>query len=314
MRRLHPAGSGHSVKRTGGKGSSFDRAYVDYSIRVTDNSHYRERAGRIEPMSLTDEFVTWAARDRRRSPATLTRYRAVLRSVASVADPATATVEQIEAWWATRYDASPATQANELACLRSFYRWCTRFDHRPDDPTRRLDPPKVPNIVPRMVGRSDLERLLGDATADAPDLRRAIALGAYGGLRVSECAALDWRDVDQEVRRMYVRGKGLKERPVPLSPVLLDYLLPAAGGNVVTAGGAPYSAATLQRKVNRLFTRAGVDRTFHDLRKRGASIALAKGASPAAVRVMFGWSSMETVSRYAVVGDDELDRIAEMLV
>ena len=113
---------------------------------------------------------------------------------------------------------------------------------------------------------------------------------------------------------MYVRGKGLKERPVPLSPVLLDYLLPAAGGNVVTAGGAPYSAATLQRKVNRLFTRAGVDRTFHDLRKRGASIVLAKGASPAAVRVMFGWSSMETVSRYAVVGDGELDRIAEMLV
>jgi integrase len=164
-----------------------------------------------------------------------------------------------------------------------------------------------------MVGRSDFERLLGEATADAPDLRRAIALGGYAGLRVSEVAALDWADIDQEARRMFVRGKGRKERPVPLSPVLLDYLLPETGGNVVTAGGTAYSAATLQRKVNRLFARAGVRHTFHDLRKRGASIALSKGASPAAVRVMFGWSSMETVAHYAVVGDDELDRIAEML-
>ncbi len=262
---------------------------------------------------LTAAFLVWADHDRNRSPHTLDRYRAVLRDVGRTCDPATATVDQIETWWATRYGASPATRANELGCLRSFYRWQTKFDHRPDDPTRRLDPPKVPNNVPRMVGRAELQLLLGEATADAPDLRRAIALGGYAGLRVSECASLAWPDVDQESRRMYVRGKGQKERPVPLSPTLLDYLLPDVGGNVVTAGGTPYSAATLQRKVNRLFARAGMGRTFHDLRKRGASLALSKGASPAAVRTMFGWSSMETVSRYAVVGDDELDRIAEML-
>ena len=261
-------------------------------------------------MNATDDFLTWAERDRRRSPATLARYRAVL---SMIPDAEHATVEEVEHWWQSRYEQSPATRANELACLRSFYKWCTRFDVRPDDPTRRLDAPKVDNRVPRMVGRSDFERLLGEATADAPDLRRAIALGGYAGLRVSEVAALDWADIDQEARRMFVRGKGRKERPVPLSPVLLDYLLPETGGNVVTAGGTAYSAATLQRKVNRLFARAGVRHTFHDLRKRGASIALSKGASPAAVRVMFGWSSMETVSHYAVVGDDELDRIAEML-
>jgi len=81
----------------------------------------------------------------------------------------------------------------------------------------------------------------------------------------------------------------------------------------VCAGGPAYAPGTLQRKVNRLFARVGVDHTFHDLRKRGASLALSKGASPVAVRTMFGWSSMETVSNYAVVGDDELDRIAEML-
>lgn len=264
-------------------------------------------------MTSTDavsDFLIWAERDKRRSPATLTRYRAVLGAIPSVAD---ATTEQVEAWWATRYDMSPATRANELACLRAFYRWCNRFDVRPDDPSRRIDAPKLDNHVPRMVGRSDFERLLGEATADTPDLRRTIALGGYAGLRISECASLDWADVDQEARRIYVRGKGRKERPVGMSPVLLDYLLPDTGGNVVNAGETPYSASALQRRVNRLFDRAGVDHTFHDLRKRGASLALSKGASMAAVRVMFGWSSMETVAHYAVVGDEELDRIAEML-
>lgn len=265
--------------------------------------------------NLVNDFIQWAQNDRRRSPHTIARYRAVLRDVfPRYGDPATITTTMVETWWTSRYGLSPATQANELACLRSFFKWCTRFDHRPDDPTRRLDAPKVPNNVPRMIGRTDLDRLLHEHTNDAPDLRRAFALGAYAGLRVSECAELDWRDIDVEQRRIYVRGKGLKERPVPLSPILLDYLLPDAGGNVVTAGGKPYTGATLQRKVNRLMARAGVRHTFHDLRKRGASIALSKGANPAAVRVMFGWSSMETVSHYAVVGDSELDRIAEMLV
>lgn len=261
---------------------------------------------------VVEAFIRWADLDRNRSTATIARYRAVL---AQIPDPLNASREQVEAWWNSRLDKSPATRTNELACLRTFYKWATRFDHRTDDPTRRLDAPKVPNLVPRMVGRTDFEALLGPLTADAPDLRRAYALGGYAGLRVSEAAAQDWTNVDLEARRLYVRGKGQKERPVPISAVLLDYLLPRPpfGGNVVTGGDQPYSAATLQRKINRHMARHGINHTFHDLRKRGASIALSRGASPMAVKTMFGWSSMETVSHYAVVGDSELDQIAEWL-
>lgn len=261
------------------------------------------------------DFIEWSHRDRNRSPHTLARYQAVFASVfPTFGDPENLTVEGAEEWWATRYDLSPATRANELACLRAFFKWMTRFDHRSDDPTRRLDAPDVRKRVPRMIGRTDLDRLLGELTEAHPDLRRAFALGGYGGLRVSEVAELDWADIDVEQRRIYVTGKGAKERPVPLSPVLLDYLLPDTGGNVVAAGGKAYSGAVLQRKINRLMERAGITNRFHDLRKRGASIALSKGANPAAVRTMFGWASMETVTHYAVVGDAELDRIAEMLV
>lgn len=262
-------------------------------------------------MTLTDDFLHWAEHDRRRSPNTLARYRAVLDQIDH---PETATREQIETWWATRYDAAPATRENELACLRSFYRWATRFDHRTDDPTRRLDPPKVPNRVPRPIGESDLGRLLGPLTDDAPDLRRAIALGAYAGLRVSEAAGLDWAHLDLDAHRLYVRGKGAKQRVTGLSPVLLDKLLPATGGNVVTAGGAPYSAATLQRRVNRLMARCGIPHTFHDLRKRGATLAMAKVGQPQAVAQAFGWASLQTVTHYAVVGDETLDAIAAAMI
>lgn len=264
--------------------------------------------------AIEQEFLYWSEHDRDRSENTMIRYRAALDSLREFGDPATITTEAVEAWWQSRYDAAPATRANELACLRAFYSWATRFDHRPDDPTRRLYAPKVPVRMPRMIGRSDFTRLLGELTEDAPDLRRAYALGGYAALRVSEAASLDWADVDVEARRMYVTGKGNKERAVPLSAALLDYLLPEATGNVLRPGQSAYSAGTLQKKINRHMKRHSIDHTFHDLRKRAASIALSKGASPAAVRAMFGWESMETVAHYAVVGDDELDRIAEMLL
>ena len=264
-------------------------------------------------MTIEDQFIRWAERDRGRSPHTITRYRAVLASLATHADPATATMADVEEWWATRYEAAPATRANELACLRTFYRWATRFGHRDDDPTRRLDPPAVDNMLPRMVGRADFEKLLGELTDTRPHLKRTFALGGYAGLRIHEVAALDWSMIDEDRRVMFVRGKGRKERPVPISPVLLDYLLPNVGGNVVAEGGEPFSVDTLGRAANRLIKGVAPDRSFHDLRKRAASLALSKGASPAAVRTFFGWSSMETVAAYAVVGDDELSRVAELI-
>lgn len=263
---------------------------------------------------LVAAFLAWAENDRDRSPHTIARYRTVLRQLAAYGDPASLDVEAVETWWATRFTASPGTRANELACLRSFYRWCAKFDHRPDDPTRRLDAPRVTNHVPRPIGESDLTRLLGELTADAPDLRRAIALGAYSGMRVSEAAGLDWSGVNQEQRRIYVRGKGKKERVFGLSPVLLDKILPEVKGNVVTAGEAPISGPVLQRKINRLMARNEINHSFHDLRKRAASLAMAKVGNPVAVAQAFGWSSIQTAASYAVVSDETLDAIAQAVI
>ena len=257
-------------------------------------------------MGMTDQFLEWLRRDRNYSTNTIAAYRRVL---ATINDPETATQDDVEDWWLDRDHLSPATRRQELAALRSFYRWMIRWDHREDDPTRRLDAPKMGHRMPRPMGREDLHRLL---SVTSGEMRRAICLGAYAGLRVAEAAALDWADVDVEARRIIVRGgKGDKDRPVGLSPLLLDALLPVTGGNVVRAGGKAYSANAMQQKVNATIRAAGVDGTFHKLRSRFATVALASTGNLLAVSRALGHSSPATTAVYAATADSDLDLIAD---
>ena len=242
-----------------------------------------------------------------RKPANTIRSRR--RTLTSIGNAGTATREHVEAWWSTRRDLGAGTRSNDLANLRSFYRWCQRWEHRPDDPTLRIDAPHVEKGLPRPVSRADLRRLL---TALPDDLRRAVALGAYAGLRVSEVAALHWADVDLEARRARVlHGKGGKSRLVAIGAVLIDELLPDTGRNVVTGGTPVYSAAALQRRVNRAIRGAGVDATFHQLRHRYGTLAYQATRDLVAVGRQMGHSSPVTTAIYAAASDDVADAIAE---
>lgn len=233
------------------------------------------------------------------------------RVLRSIGNAGTATREDVEAWWATRRHLAPATRANDLACLRAFYGWAIRWEHRrpDDDPTLRIDAPRVDKGLPRPVNRHDLARLLDTLPGD---LRRAVALGAYAGLRVSEVAALDWADVDVEARRARIwHSKGAKSRIVALGPLLIDHLLPDVGGNVVTGGARAYSASALQRRVNRTIQAAGVDATFHQLRHRYGTLAYQATRDLVAVGRQMGHSSPVTTAIYAAAADDVADQIAE---
>lgn len=259
-----------------------------------------------------EQFLTYADLDRNWSPATVSRYRHVLTSLD---EPAVWTVDDADRWWESRRHMAPASRENELAVLRSFYKWLTRFDHRPDDPTRRLIAPNVAKTVPDHVGRAELVKLLAACDDEnAADLRRAICLGAYGGMRVSEAAALDWADINTEERRIRIHGKGAKQRLIGYSPLLLDELLPDVGGNVVRGGGRGYVGAVLQRRVNRFMARHGVPKTFHDLRKRYVTLAIARTGNVHAVANAAGWESIETARTYAAMSDETLDQIANAVV
>lgn len=235
----------------------------------------------------------------------------VLRSLrATVGDPLTATREAVEEWWWLRgeLELAAATRAADLAHARAFYRWAVVWEHRPDDPTIRLTAPKVAAGLPHPISRDDLHRLL---TALPEDLRRAVCLGAYAGLRVAEVAALGWDQIDLDARRADIRGKGGKWRRVALSPLLIDSLLPEHRGDNVVRPGAPYSPAQLQRRINRAIRAAGVDATFHALRHRYGTIAYQATGDLLAVGRQMGHSSPVTTAVYAATSDEVADVIAE---
>ena len=257
---------------------------------------------------MTDLVQTWLHTlkpERGLTPNTIDTYA---RSLRTLPNAPTATREDVEAWWRSRAHLSAATRVNELSALRTFYKWCLIWEHRTDDPTLRVPVLKLPAGLPRPISRADLTNLLGKLPED---LRRAVCLGAYGGLRVSEAASLSWLDIDREMSRLRITGKGNKTRLVGINPILLDSLLPDTGGNVVTGKPKGYSAGVLQRKVNRAIRAAGVDATFHQLRHRFGTIALASGVNLLAVSRAMGHASPATTAIYAATSDADLDVIAE---
>lgn len=263
-------------------------------------------------------YIAWCEQERVAAN-TIRRRRSVLRAVGNAG---TATREEIEAWWAARVtlpNGEPrkdTTRANELACLRAFYHWAAVWEHRVDaDPTVRLTPPKAGSGAPRPFTRRELDRILEHVTTigkEAPALRRAVLLGAWAGLRVSEAARLEWPDIDPDTRRARVTGKGKKTRLVKLSTKLLDELLPDTDGNVVTGRARGWSPDTLGRKINTAIAAAGVDGTFHKLRHRYGSVAYQRTKDPKALADQMGHASVATtMSFYAAAADEAADAIAD---
>lgn len=259
-------------------------------------------------MTALDDWFDWLREDQVKSPHTLATYRRTWRTIPF--DPIAATLEDAETWWTSRRDLSVSTRRNELAAIRSFYRWAIRFGHVNEDPTRRITPPKAPNRLAVYVGRQDLHALF-DGMPD--DLRRATALGAYAGLRLSEAAALHWRDVDRELHRVTVRaGKGEKDRMVGLPAILLDHLLPERRGcYVVTGTESTITGHTLGRRWTAEAARLGVDATFHKLRHRFGTMASAAGVPLTSVQRAMGHSSPATTAIYVAASDTDLDLIAD---
>ena len=77
-------------------------------------------------MDTIERFIRWSEKDRGRSPKTIERYKYILGMLSEYADPIEASVDDIQDWWESRYEMSPATRANELSLLRTFYRWAAR--------------------------------------------------------------------------------------------------------------------------------------------------------------------------------------------
>ena len=170
--------------------------------------------------------------------------------------------------------ASPATIHRKSACLRSFYRHLRREGLRDSDPTAGLSAPRRSRKLPHVLTRGEIDRLLSQPRGTDPHAlrdRALLELMYACGLRASEAIGLELGDLDMDERVLRARGKGSKERIVPIGQAALRavriYLERGRPGIVkdgveahlfVNFRGGPLTRQGLYKIVRRHATSAGL--------------------------------------------------------
>jgi len=224
---------------------------------------------------------------------------------------------------------APRTQARRLSCLRQFYRFLFAEGVRADDPTSALDAPRLGRPLPKYLGEGEVDALLAAARA-LPDadglLATALLEVLYAtGLRGSELVGLPFAAVARDPRVLVVRGKGSKERMVPLSDPARDalaawkavrpqkpvskWLFPSRGdsGHLTRSGFA--------KMLGRLAVAAGLDPARvspHVLRHSFASHLLAGGADLRSVQQMLGHADIVTTEIYTHIQDEQRQKLVRL--
>jgi integrase/recombinase XerC len=217
---------------------------------------------------------------------------------------------------------SPATMARKIATLRSFYKWALKRNFVETNPMTLIRTPRQTKRLPRAISVEQIERLLS-----APDDKevlgardRAMLETLYStGIRVSELVDLDIEDLDEPGEALRVRGKGKKERLVPLGShalaairhykqVLLsdDRLGQSwAPGKperplFVNKHGGRLSSRSVRRKLDKYLRSVGLDPSIspHTLRHSFATHLLDNGADLRSVQELLGHQSLSTTQTY----------------
>ena len=183
--------------------------------------------------------------------------------------------------------------------------------------------PKKPLTLPKVLGEDELSRLFRGLTNSK---HKAILFTAYSaGLRVSEVVNLFISDIDSDRMQITIRrGKGKKDRCVPLSPVLLDILRaylknaqkrPTKWLFESEATGGQYQIRTAQRVFELAKERAGISKTMgiHSLRHSFATHLLEKGTDIKYIKELLGHFNIKTTERYLHVSKKALVNIVSPL-
>ncbi|HEX9488759.1 MAG TPA: tyrosine recombinase [Stellaceae bacterium] len=287
------------------------------------------------PSRHVEAFLEMLAAERGAAPLTLAAYRGDLadfaRALASEAIEAAAT-EDLRQYLSRLAKAklAPRTAARRLSALRQFYRFLVLEGVRKDDPTAALDAPRLGRPLPKLVSEAEATRLLEAARAKpGPEGLRLVCLLEllYGsGLRVSELVGLPLAATRGDQRFLLVRGKGGKERLVPLGAparaALAAYL--AGRGHFLGEGESsrwlfPSRSAEghLTRRwcgglLKELAIAAGIDPARlspHVLRHAFATHLLDHGADLRSVQAMLGHADIATTQIYTHVLGDRLQRL-----
>ncbi len=281
---------------------------------------------------LADSFLDHLRLERGLSPHTVQAYGSDIRTfLAALESRGMRSFHAVKRQDLTRYlldqreaGRSGATVMRRLVALRMFYRFLLDEGIVAADPTETLDSPRLWKTLPGVLTPAQVDALL-----DAPDSRallgrrdRVILETFYGtGLRISEVAGLRLDHLHFDAGYLKVRGKGDKERVVPMGRPLaeglrgyLDHVRPALVREpdppqvFLTRFGRPFSRSGLWRMVKGHMRTAGLpgEVTPHTLRHSFASHLLARGAPLRAIQDMLGHADIATTQIYTHVDQGRL--------
>ncbi|MFN8652310.1 MAG: tyrosine recombinase XerC [Gemmatimonadales bacterium] len=226
---------------------------------------------------------------------------------------------------------SKRSMARALSAVRSLYRFLQVHQNLEHSPVRAAKAPRLERHLPGYLDRDRTESLFAGAEARAATGELAavrdlaiLELFYSSGLRLSELVGLNLLDLDLLSDQVKVRGKGRKERLVPLgsraSRALRHYLElreslvhgPAADKRAVFLGarGKRLTARTVQRLVHRaLDTVGGESLKTHSLRHTFATHLLDAGADLRAVQELLGHASLSTTQIYTHTSVERLKKV-----
>jgi integrase/recombinase XerD len=282
------------------------------------------------------DFLAYLEFERGLSRNTLEAYRTDLLQLGGQlrrrgVDPAAATHEDLSTFLAylaagseERPAVSPATLQRKTACLRSFYRHLRREGVIEHDPTAELRAPRKSQKLPQVLTRGEVAKLLSMPRGTSPAAlrdRALLELMYACGLRASEAIDLEVGDLDLRVAVLRARGKGSKERLVPVGReavaavrAYLERGRPALVGLrderhlFLNQRGSGLTRQGLYKIVQRHARAAGLDDRMspHTLRHTFATHLLAGGCDLRSLQEMLGHADIATTQIYTHLSAERL--------
>lgn len=302
-------------------------AFLSYLL---DERHFSEYTARCYGVDLR-QYIIWITEEQNisiNSPveeSAWQRYSSGEKEVAGHVGPETITehiinsdTEYLRSFLAYLAESnySPATMARKIATLRSFCRWLERNGVIESNPMTLIRTPRQKKKLPKAINVEQVEQLLSapnDKTLlGARD--RAILETLYStGIRVSELVGINFGDIDETGQAIIIRGKGRKERIVPLGSHAMTaighYLQMMNTHNVTNETGEPVfinkhntrlSTRSVRRNVSKYLEKVGLDPAIspHTLRHSFATHLLDNGADLRSVQELLGHQSLSTTQIY----------------
>lgn len=210
-------------------------------------------------------------------------------------------VQDLAAWLLTVGE-SPSTRKNAADAISTFYRWAVTTGHTAANPARDLPRITVPRGLPRPAPDEVLRKAAQRCTRHIDLLM--LLLGSYGGLRVSEIAALHTNDIIGSGLR--ITGKGGHVRLVPIHPILTEPLNQVSAGWLFSSSKNPtghYLPGSIAQRITDLLDPGW---SAHTLRHRFATEYYDKHPDLLALRDLLGHADVSTTMIYTKVSSDRL--------